>query len=105
METNFKRCGEGENVCNCKTEQECGYLNMSDDNEYSSCEDCGEDTQWEDCWSCGGEGGRGYEDDLQYEDPLWYSPGDFETCDICEGKGGYYICLNSKCSTSGPACN
>lgn len=22
----FKRCGKGENVCNCKYESDCGYL-------------------------------------------------------------------------------
>jgi len=31
MAENFKRCGEGDNTCNCKTESECGYL--SDDGE------------------------------------------------------------------------
>lgn len=24
--SNFKPCGEGENICNCKTSSECGYL-------------------------------------------------------------------------------
>ena len=49
------------------------------------------DMIWEDCWNCGGEGGRDG-DDLMSEDPLWYSPDDFEICDVCEGKGGFWIC-------------
>lgn len=92
METNFKRCGEGENTCNCKTEAECGYLFDDEDNEYSSCEYCGSDSMWETCWQCGGEGGTSGED-LMSEDPLWYTEDDFRECDICDGKGGYYVCL------------
>jgi hypothetical protein len=46
---------------------------------------------WEDCWSCGGEGGRDG-DELMSEDPLWYSPDDYEVCDVCEGEGGFWIC-------------
>lgn len=45
---------------------------------------------WEDCWSCGGEG---IHDDLYEEDPFWYDPGDYETCDECNGEGGFWICL------------
>jgi hypothetical protein len=26
------------------------------------------------------------------EDPLWWSPNDFEICDVCKGKGGFWIC-------------
>jgi hypothetical protein len=28
------------------------------------------------------------------EDPLWYTPSDFERCDICDGDGGYLVCPN-----------
>src|SRR5690606_32189634 len=57
------------------------------------CERCGCcDTEWEDCWKCGGQGGRD-DEDLMEEDPLWYSPGDFETCDICDGRGGWHVCV------------
>lgn len=39
----------------------------------------------------GGEGGRdGYE--LQEEDPLWFGPDDWETCEQCNGKGGWPLC-------------
>ena len=93
METEFKRCGEGENTCNCKMEAECGYLFTDEDNEYSSCEKCGSDSRWETCWQCGGEGGQDGED-LMEEDPLWYGPDDYRQCDICDGKGGYYACLD-----------
>jgi len=61
------------------------------------CEKCGSDILYDDCWSCGGEGGRGW-DDLQSEDPLWYSPDDFIECDICNGKGVLGICLNENCN-------
>jgi hypothetical protein len=59
------------------------------------CKDCGEEMEWEDCWSCGGEGGRDGED-LMMEDPLWYSEDDFKICDTCLGKGGYFVCHNTK---------
>lgn len=62
------------------------------------CKHCLSEMEWQECWNCGGEGGRDYDNHLQFEDPLWYSPGDFETCDVCEGKGGYYMCTNDSCS-------
>ena len=59
------------------------------------CLKCGHSpTRWRDCWKCGGEGGRGW-DDLQFEDPLWYSPSDFIACDECNGTGIIEWC--SKC--------
>jgi len=58
------------------------------------CNICGSNLEWIECWSCGGEGGRGWED-LQCEDPLWYSPEDFIECDICEGNGGWLECINN----------
>jgi hypothetical protein len=54
----------------------------------------------EDCYNCGGEGGFDYDNDLQYEDPLWYQPGDFNTCDICKGYGSYPICAGG-CDENG----
>ena len=64
------------------------------------CEKCNGPTDWQDCWVCGGKGGRGWEE-LQDDDPLWYSPGDWESCDECGGKGGWDVCLNSNCKTTG----
>jgi hypothetical protein len=60
-----------------------------------TCEICGNSTYWEECWQCGGEGGRDG-DDLTEEDPLWYDEDDFETCDICQGKVGFYLCGNAE---------
>lgn len=61
------------------------------------CGCCG--TYWEDCHSCGGEGGLDWED-LQFVDPLWYSPGDFVKCDVCSGVGGWFVCLGD-CDENG----
>lgn len=58
---------------------------------------CNTELESDECWKCGGEGGRGWED-LQFEDPLWYSPDDFIPCDECEGKGYISICSNPKCN-------
>jgi hypothetical protein len=55
------------------------------------CECC--ETYWKTCYKCGGKGEFDYDEDLQFEDPLWYSPGDTEECDICEGAGGWTMCL------------
>ncbi len=73
----------------------CGTSNIDDD-DCVYCKDCGEEMEWQECYSCGGEGGRGWED-LQFEDPLWYSPDDFIDCDVCEGKSGMWICPNKNC--------
>lgn len=56
-------------------------------------------TEWEECWKCGGEGGRDGEE-LMSEDPLWYMPDDFETCDVCNGNGGWNTCLG-QCDENG----
>jgi hypothetical protein len=37
---------------------------------------------WVCCWQCGGEGGE------EGDDPLW-DLGEWQPCDICEGKGGW----------------
>lgn len=54
------------------------------------CGCCG--TYWQECWSCAGEGGDDGEE-LMMEDPLWYGPDDFRTCDVCNGDGGWHRCL------------
>lgn len=68
----------------------CGY----DPDDW--CEKCGSSAYYEDCWSCGGEGGTDGEE-LMMEDPLWYSPDDFRACDVCKGRGTFKMCLNDKC--------
>lgn len=63
---------------------------------YQTCPICGAPMEWEDCYMGCDEGIFTYEDYLQYEDPLWYDPDDFEVCDACKGRGGYLICPNAK---------
>jgi hypothetical protein len=60
------------------------------------CEHCGEELDWEECDQCGGDGEFDWED-LQFEDPLWYQPGDTEECAQCRGEGGWWWCLNKQC--------
>lgn len=55
---------------------------------YSICQHCGSPLEWESCWQCMGEGSF----DLYEEDPVWYLPGATETCQTCEGAGGYLAC-------------
>lgn len=51
-----------------------------------------EDMEWEICWKCGGSGGDDGEE-LMMEDPFWYNEDDFRECDVCDGKGGWYMCI------------
>jgi len=57
------------------------------------CTVCGADMEWEDCWN-------GCDDgyfDLYDEDPINYAPDEeYETCDICKGKGGYWVCPDAE---------
>lgn len=53
-----------------------------------SCAKCGGTKLPVTCWSCGGEGYH----ELYEEDPLWYDEDDIESCDICDGEGGYSVC-------------
>lgn len=43
-----------------------------------------------DCWSCGGDGFH----ELCDDDPMYYDEDDVETCDICDGKGGWTACIS-----------
>lgn len=61
------------------------------------CQCC--DTEWVECWDCGGEGGQDGEE-LMMEDPLWYGPDDFRRCSTCKGKGGWSECIGS-CDENG----
>lgn len=60
-------------------------------------------TFWHTCDHCGGYGGRDG-DELMEEDPLWYGPDDYETCDICEGNGGWPVCVGD-CDENGKHTN
>lgn len=53
------------------------------------CPICGGLMAWEECWNGCDDGYHS----LYEEDPLWYDEDDEEVCEICEGKGGYWICL------------
>lgn len=68
-------------------------LGQDDEEVESWCRVCGGFMEWQDCWQCGGKGGRDG-DDLMEEDPLWYDEDDWEDCDICRGKGGYWQCAS-----------
>lgn len=61
-----------------------------DDADGAGCPKCGsDDTSWEQCWNCHGEG----EFDMAAEDPINYAPGEeFEGCTECHGRGGYLVC-------------
>jgi hypothetical protein len=67
----------------------------SDDEQHDSrfCEVCGCELEYEECDACGGDGYRDWMD-LQFEDPLWYQPGDTERCGVCHGHGGWLFCPN-----------
>jgi len=56
------------------------------------CPDCGQPMDWLVCWNGCDEGYFTYEEHLQYEDPLWYDPGDEEMCQECQGHGGWWRC-------------
>lgn len=49
---------------------------------------CGLELEFEDCWQCGGEGGR----DLYEEDPLAFAPGEWASCTECRGVGTIPYC-------------
>jgi DnaJ-class molecular chaperone len=63
---------------------------VSNTDDYPTCEvpDCGCDLEFEDCWSCGGEGGE-----FPYESfPLEYLPDEWESCQECSGRGTISRC-------------
>ncbi len=61
-----------------------------DEPDLAACPKCGsDDTDWEQCWNCHGEGGF----DMHDDDPINYGPGEeTEACLECGGHGGYLIC-------------
>lgn len=54
------------------------------------CTKCRAEVEYEDCWNCGGEGGR----DLYEEDPLAHAPGEWADCTECDGRGTLPFCPN-----------
>lgn len=54
------------------------------------CTKCQAEVEYEDCWNCGGEGGR----DLYEEDPLAYLPDEWADCTECDGRGTNPFCPN-----------
>lgn len=60
-------------------------------NEAVYCKTCGHEKWYVECPECGGQGYRDW-DTLQFEDPLWYDPGDTEECTTCDGQGGWLTC-------------
>lgn len=69
-------------------------IEIPDESHGPYCEVCGGELEWDDCDTCGGEGEFDWET-LQFDDPLWYQPGDVERCSQCEGKGGWWYCWNT----------
>ena len=90
-----------EDLCNeCFDELGCAYPDDGDPpepdsiviGEFPVCSVCGIPMEWQDCWN-------GCDDGLfspYDEDPLWYDEDDTEVCDICEGKGGWWVCPNAE---------
>ncbi len=51
-----------------------------------ACPVCGKPMNWEECLECDGTG-VGAENG-----PDAYDPGDFDTCQVCHGERGYFVC-------------
>lgn len=54
------------------------------------CARCGGSTEWDNCDRCD----DGYIDEHD-DDPINFSPGEFVTCHVCHGHGGWNYCGNS----------
>lgn len=65
----------------------------ADSQPFMACPHCGAEMDWEDCDQCGGEGVY----DAYEIDPMWYEPGDTETCELCGGSRGFWWCANMQC--------
>lgn len=63
------------------------------------CPVCMAEMEWVECYQVGCE--DGYYDAWE-DDPLWYSPGETERCETCQGKGGWLQCLNLPHETAAP---
>jgi len=58
-------------------------------NERDDCDKCHNEKSWRDCWNC--EEGFSYHDCGEDTCCCLY-PKDNVRCDVCEGKGGFYVC-------------
>jgi len=64
-------------------------VKVTPDYEETVCRKCGCEAEFEDCWSCGGEGCF----DMHDDDPVNYAPEDtYYDCDECYGEGGWLVC-------------
>lgn len=60
-------------------EIDCQCARCGSSCDFVHCEDC--DDGFIDCYE---------------EDPLWYDPDDFRTCETCHGLGGWQACLSGE---------
>ena len=65
------------------------FLEANDKTLCPRCKCC--EMVWEECWNCGGEGTDGH--DCGEDCCCCADPEDNVRCDICNGKGGYMICI------------
>lgn len=64
---------------------------FTDCHEPKCCTTCGAELDWENCWSCAGDGG--FHDCGDDCCPCLEPEMDLnEPCDICHGRGGYLVC-------------
>ncbi len=60
------------------------------------CKKCGSEMESIDCWNCGGEGFSHH--DCGEDTCCCLNPEPNVECDICNGKGGWWKCINDNCS-------
>lgn len=56
------------------------------------CKLCGSSIDWEECWNCGGSGYSHH--DCGEDCCCCFYPEDNVECDICDGKGGWHVCIS-----------
>lgn len=67
---------------------------MIEDGEYAECPNCGSDALYFRCHEPGCNGGW---IDMHADNPIEYEPGEVERCDVCLGKGHWWICQSESC--------